>query len=167
MVKRFLEGYASVKQQVDECGDLILEGAYGDLEKLKKSGFVTVSHDANSLPIGWIEEAKEDEFGLWVKMGFHSTPLAEQAFSVASERLDAGKEVGLSIGYLPKKWKFEMIDGRKVRVLQEIEVKEFSLVSLPAANGAIALDVWEDLGEPLIEEILLLEREALERGWIN
>lgn len=116
-----ITGYASTKNQIDSLGDMIVDGAYGDLPKFVRQGFVTISHDTKSAPIGYILEAKEDAKGLWVKMAFHSTPSAQHVRTVLLERLKAGKEVGLSIGYLAKKWTFESFDGQRVRVLREIE----------------------------------------------
>lgn len=135
--KNGLAGYASVKNEVDATGDVILDGAYGDLAEFIESGFVAVGHDHSSPPVGFVVSAKEDAKGLWVAMEFHSTSTAQEARIVAEERLAAGKRVGLSIGFLPVEWTFENRNGRRVRLLQRIDLKEFSLVSLPTARGAV------------------------------
>lgn len=154
-----LAGYASVKHEIDAYGDVILDGAYGNLDEFVKDGFVAVGHDHVSVPIGYVTSAKEDRKGLFVSMAFHSTVEAQEAKTVVEERLAAGKRVGLSIGYLPLEWSFETRDGRRVRLLKRIELKEFSLVSLPAARGAVATLVKGI--EADIDEVIALEEEWL------
>ncbi len=154
-----LEGYASVKNEVDAVGDLIRDGAYGNLNDFVRQGFVTVGHDHSANPIGFIEQAREDSHGLFVSMKFHSTPAAQEAKAVAFERLRAGRVVGLSIGYLPVDWEFERQNGKRIRVLKKIELKEFSLVAMPAMVKAQATRVG-----PSMAELAALENfEALEK----
>ena len=136
-----LEGYASVKHEVDAYGDVILDGAYGDLEDFVRNGFVALGHDHSGLPIGFVESALEDVKGLVVKMRFHGTEKGQSALLVAKERMRAGRSVGLSIGYLPRLWRFEERNGRRIRLLEQIELKEFSSVTMPAARNALATDV--------------------------
>ncbi len=136
-----LEGYASVKGVVDSYGDVVADGAYRNLDRFVSEGFVSIGHAHGQTPIGLIEAAKEDERGLWVRMRFHSTPEAQAARTVASERMGAGKTVGLSIGYIANDWSFEERDGRRVRVLTSVDVKEFSIVTLPAARDAVVTGV--------------------------
>lgn len=136
-----LEGYASVKGDLDAYGDVVADGAYGDLGRFVRDGFVTVGHDHSGVPIGFLESAREDARGLFVRMRFHSTALAQEAWRVAKERFSAGKSVGLSIGYVARDWTFEDRAGRRVRVLRGLELKEFSLVTVPAAAGALATSV--------------------------
>ncbi|MFM9872726.1 MAG: HK97 family phage prohead protease [Fimbriimonadaceae bacterium] len=154
-----LSGYASVKHVVDAYGDVILDGAYGDLEEFVRSGFVAVGHDHSGAPVGFVTSATEDRKGLFVKMAFHSTQEALDAKTVAEERLEAGKRVGLSIGYLPLEWSFETRDGKRVRLLKRIELKEFSLVSLPAATGAVATSMKSE--SAAVADVLMLEQEWL------
>lgn len=156
-----ITGYASTKNQIDSLGDMIVDGAYGDLKKFLKQGFVTVSHDTKSAPIGYILEAKEDAKGLWVKMAFHSTPAAQQVRTVLLERLKAGKDVGLSIGYLAKKWTFESFEGQRVRILREIELKEFSIVTMPAAPDATVISGKWDESHMLADLTILTTLEEL------
>lgn len=159
-----LQGYASIKNVVDSYGDVICDGAYGDLQEFVRTGFVAVGHDHVGIPVGFVTEAKEDSRGLFVAMCFHSTSEAQSAQTMVDERLAAGKRVGLSIGYLPRVWDFEMREGRRVRLLKEIELKEFSLVTLPAATGAEAIPGLKseraDLGS-----VLALEQRMSKLGF--
>lgn len=147
-----LSGYASIKNEVDAMGDVVLDGAYGDIQEFVRTGFVAVGHDHSAPPVGFVAEAREDSKGLFVTMEFHSTQSAQEAKTVALERLAAGKQVGLSIGYLPIDWSFENRGGQRVRLLKAIELKEFSLVSLPAAKGASITQTASD------EDVLSLAR---------
>ena len=146
-----ITGYASTKNQIDAQGDLIVDGSYGDLAKFIREGFVTVSHDTKATPIGYITQAKEDAKGLWVEMSFHSTPAAQHVRTVLLERLKAGKDVGLSIGYLARDWAFETREGMRVRVLKRIELKEFSIVTMPAAPDARVISAKREEVAPFDE----------------
>lgn len=153
----FLEGYASVKNEVDSYGDVVLDGAYVNLGEFVREGFVSFGHDHAGMPIGYVESAREDSRGLFVSMRFHGTALAREAWKVAAERMEAGRTVGLSIGYLPVKWRYEERDGRRVRLLEALELKEFSLVTMPAARSATATGVKSVMAGD--EAVLALARD--------
>ena len=127
----FLEGYAAVTGNVDLGGDVIQKGAFANLQDFVAKGFAAFGHDWYDEPIGFIESAEEDETGLKVRMRFHSTGDAQDARTVCVERLNAGKFVGLSIGYRVIEASWEMRDGKDVRLLKAIEVFEFSIVTMP------------------------------------
>jgi HK97 family phage prohead protease len=92
------EGYGSTFGHVDSYGDRIMPGAYADtIENFLKRGASLLSHDWASLPIGTITEAKEDSIGLWLLSHYHSIQSAQDARTVAKERIDRGANVGLSI----------------------------------------------------------------------
>src|SRR4051812_624958 len=95
----YFEGYASTFGHVDSYGDRIMAGAYADtIPDFIRRGASLLSHDWNNLPIGTITEAKEDTIGLWLRSSYHSIQSAQDARTVAKERLDRGANVGLSIG---------------------------------------------------------------------
>ena len=154
-----LEGYASVKNQVDAYGDVVLDGAYANLAEFVREGFVSFGHDHAGMPIGFVESAREDEYGLFVSMKFHGTAVAQEAWKVAAERMEAGRSVGLSIGYLPVSWRYEERDGRRVRLLESVDLKEFSLVTMPAARSAVATGVKSVEAGVSDEEVRSLMRD--------
>lgn len=132
------EGFGSTFGNVDEGGDVILKGAFVDaLPDFLERGFVPVSHDWMGLPIATIADAKETDDGLWFSAEFHSTSHAQEARTVMRERMERGKFVGLSIGYLP-----DYDDGVEyrddgVRVLKKIkELAEISFVTVPMNRQA-------------------------------
>lgn len=136
------EGYASTFGNKDYAGEIVVKGAFVKcLDRFKADGFIAVGHDWEGLPVATVTEAKEDSVGLWVKGEFHSTPEAQSARTVMKERLDRGKSVGLSIGYEVKDAEMTA----KGRLLKELELFEFSIVTVPCnplagATGAKSAD---------------------------
>lgn len=130
-----LEGYASLFDEVDDGRDRVRPGAYTKtLEQFHKNGFMPVAHDWDGLPIGFVNEAREDQKGLWVEIRYHSTQAAQDARTVAAERLAAGKSVALSIGYEVAPGGSESKDG--VRDLKELNLYEISMVNVPMLRSA-------------------------------
>jgi HK97 family phage prohead protease len=142
-------GHVAVFGNVDHGGDLIEPGAtVASLPNLVARGFLAWAHDYKALPIGMIDEAREDAVGLYIAGPFHSTPFAQEARTTAAERLAAGKPMGMSIGYDPQEWTYRKIDDARgprgddqVRVLTRIDVLEGSLVPLPMNPKAGLTDV--------------------------
>lgn len=131
-------GYASTFGNVDSYGDTIAPGAYTNyLDQFVERGFIAWNHNWADM-IGMVASAKQDKTGLQITADFHSTPDAQAARTVMAERLAAGKFMGLSIGYVPHQWARK--DGPAgpdtIRVLQEVEVFETSLVAVPADSYA-------------------------------
>lgn len=147
-----LTGYANVKGNIDRAGEVVADGAYRSLDHLVKDGFGAIGHDCWGLPIATIEEAREDEVGLYFRMAFHSTEDAQEARKVCQERIARGKSVGISIGYRVLEDAMETRDGKQVRVLKAIEVHEISIVTIPANPLAMAGGV-KGVGTPLDDQV--------------
>jgi len=124
-----LEGYASTFANFDRQGERVVKGAFKkSLPEFQRDGFIAVSHDWDSLPVATVTEAFEDDHGLFLSAEFHSTPLAQEARTIAQERLDRGKSVSFSIGY-------EVLGDEYVdegRLLKDLKLFEVSLVNVPA-----------------------------------
>lgn len=121
-------GYASVYGNYDRVNEAVAPGAVKNIDEFVASGFIAVGHDWSALPVATIAEAKSDEFGLYIKADFHSTPAAQEARQVLKERVERGKFAGLSIGY-------EVTDSEpsdKGRVLKSLNLFEVSIVTVPA-----------------------------------
>jgi HK97 family phage prohead protease len=124
-----LSGYASTFANFDRVNERPVKGAFsGTLARFKQDGFIAVGHDWSSLPVATVTDAYEDEHGLFLEAEFHSTPLAQEARTIAQERIDRGKSVSLSIGYDVKADEF-VEEGR---LLKEVDLFEVSLVNVPA-----------------------------------
>jgi hypothetical protein len=123
-----LEGYAAVFGNVDRANEVIVPGAFaGSIEDFKSSGFLCNGHNWKE-ELGTIVDAKEDERGLFVVAEFFSTPDAQQVRQRLDEKQKRGRKQGMSIGYRVKS--AEKRNG--VRYLQEIDVMEASVVTVPA-----------------------------------
>lgn len=127
-----IKGYAATFGNVDRQNDVIVKGAFADtLDFFKESGFVAQGHDAIGLPAATIDQAYEDDYGLWIEADFHSTPEAQAMRTVAQERIKRGKTVTLSIGYGINEDGVEFRDDG-VRVLKSLTVYEVSFANIPA-----------------------------------
>lgn len=149
-----LVGWASVTGEVDRDGEVIAAGAFGNLPDLVTAGFAAVGHDWAGLPVGTIEEAVEDERGLKVRLAFHSHQAAQDARTVAVERLARGKSVGLSIGFRTLADHWDTVQGEPRRVIDAIELFEVSLVTVPANPLAQAAAVKSATFEDDIDAVL-------------
>lgn len=144
-----LEGYGSVKNDIDAYGDVIVDGAYVELEDLVKSGWSGFNHEG---AVGMVMEAREDQKGLFVKIAFHSDPDSQAVRTKIKERMEAGKEVGMSIMYKTLESTQGKRDEQDVRELKKIKVVEVGAVLLPAAKNATVASVKSD-GKPFAEQI--------------
>lgn len=146
-----LTGYGSTFGNVDQGGDVILRGAFeAALPDFLYRGFVPIGHDWMGLPVASIADAKEDDNGLFFRAEFHSTPAAQEARTVVRERLERGKFVGLSIGFLPDYDEGVSVREDGVRVISKIkELAEVSIVTVPM-NRLAGVDVAKsDDGRPV------------------
>lgn len=166
-------GHASIFGNVDSYGTAIKKGAFA--KTLKERGDripVLWQHDAFS-PIGKALELKEDNAGLYVNASIAvDTTLGKDAHAL----LKHGVPLGLSIGFETIKSRaYEEADetaldwsdapawvsspeGREyVRVIEEVRLWEFSVVSFPANEQAAIDDVRSlatvDLLSTLSEEL--------------
>lgn len=146
-----LTGYASIKGNVDNYGDVILDGAYKNLDLLKNQGWSGFNHGGK--PVGYITSVEEDSKGLLVSIEFHSTQEAQDVRQIAKERLAAGKGVGMSVMFRTLDWRMGQRDGKKVRELKAIEIVEAGFVMLPVNAAATVMSVKGGSGTTLDEEV--------------
>ncbi len=125
---REVAGYASLFGKRDHGGDVVQKGAYAaSLKALAGAGRAVKmlwQHDP-AQPIGVWDEVREDATGLWVK-GRILTEVDKGREAAAL--LAAGAIDGLSIGYRTVRAER---DGKGLRLLQELELWEVSLVTFP------------------------------------
>lgn len=95
-----IKGTPSVYGNLDRGNDVIYPGAIGSkaLKAFLKDGFLADAHDWTKM-IGYPTVAKDDNGALYSEGVFHSTPDAQAIRTKCKERIDAGKSVGLSIGF--------------------------------------------------------------------
>ncbi|MCC0809056.1 HK97 family phage prohead protease [Methylobacterium sp. W2] len=130
---RTIKGYASVFGDVDSYGDTIVKGAYSATIKANKTGLPMLwQHNTDNL-IGRWTSLKEDDKGLIVEGRL--TPGHSMAEDVYAS-LKNGDVDGMSIGFsIPAGGASERGDG--VRVLKKIDLREVSVVVMPADRNAL------------------------------
>lgn len=127
------EGYASVFGGIDSYGDQVEPGAYAKtLENRARPILLRWQHYGPV--IGKFLEMFEDDRGLYVKGEL--TPGHSVAEDTAAS-LKHGSVAGLSIGYFVKSSRQE----GEVKVLEEIELIEISIVEQPADTAAQISDL--------------------------
>lgn len=123
-----VSGYLSTFGNIDRGGEIVMKGAFtGTVDQFVKNGFFALNHNWDVLPIGTITSAHEDDAGLHFSADFHSYPAAQEARTVAMERLARGKSVSTSIGYKP-------VDKERTKdalLLKSIDLYEGSMVNVP------------------------------------
>ena len=145
-----IEGYAST-WTIDQGNDIITKGAFAKTIKERvPAGKVKLldSHrwDATST-IGTIIEATEDEYGLYIKAKFASSPDAQ----AIRTKIQEGHLDRMSIGYIAVKERFENDkDHGLVRFLDEVKLYEVSVVAFPM-NEAAQITSVKSL-ESMVEE---------------
>src|ERR1051326_9380355 len=120
-----IEGYRSVFGEIDEGGDIVVKGFFADgLNEYLESGFTAHSHDWTfKEAVGFPVNAYEDDHGFFVKSQFHSTPDAQDIRTKARERMDAGKTVGFSFGFLVKEKSYIEAKDYKDQLSQYVDRK--------------------------------------------
>lgn len=133
-------GYGSVFGNVDSKSDIVMPGAYAEVLKSADRLPVYVNHNwrNNALPIGYWEDLKEDDRGL-----FGNATLIMQMPSAidAYWGMKSGLVTGLSVAILPNPGAIERrADG--VRVIHSVKaLKEISIVTDPANDLTRVTDV--------------------------
>jgi HK97 family phage prohead protease len=130
---RTFTGYAST-WDLDQGGDLIVEGAFS--KTLKEAGARVKVLWQHHEPIGRPVTMEEDRKGLLVTAKISKTRLGDEAL----ELMNDGVIDRMSIGYRIPEGKSEYnSDG--VRIIRELKLLEFSLVTFPMNEAAVITDV--------------------------
>lgn len=147
--KGSFEGYGAVFGNIDLVDDILLPTAVDDSLKSfsDKGKFPSLffNHDRTN-PVGEIVEMAKDDNGvkikgvLWVEGNSLGRSPVEQA-EVARNVLQSKAVVGLSIGYITKKASWTEIDGKSIRVLENIDMLEISVVHNPANDQAKIISI--------------------------
>ncbi|MBI1954101.1 MAG: HK97 family phage prohead protease [Proteobacteria bacterium] len=159
----FFCGYASIFNVVDHHREKVAKGAFTQtLHQWRKIGEwprMLWQHDPK-YPIGVWENIVEDECGLFVKGRLLlDIQKGRETFSL----IQSGAITGLSIGFQTKKSRCEPVS--KIRVLEEIDLYEISLVTFAAnplarvtEKGAYSKPTYQEINQ-LVQKISLLNQE--------
>lgn len=124
-------GYASVFNIIDQHNDLIRPGAFKQLNLNKVK--LLWQHKAEE-PIGVIEEILEDQHGLFFKARLLlDLPQGKSAYNLVKAKAISG----ISIGFKAVKHHFK----GAVRIIENIDLWEISLVTFPANEKANIIEV--------------------------
>jgi HK97 family phage prohead protease len=121
------EGYASVFNNEDLGGDVIVPGAFTKTIKERQDFPILWSHSYCDPPIGVNQKAAEDAKGLYVEGQLAmEVQRAKEVFSL----MQVGAIKGLSIGYDPLIVDYSEADAGR-RILRELKLWEYSPTTFP------------------------------------
>lgn len=134
------EGYGAVFGNVDNGGDMIVKGAFRDTIReakatgswpamLSQHGGMGLSAD-DMTPIGIWVDMEEDEKGLFMKGKLAPTPRGTEMYTLMKMQPRPAIS-GLSIGYIPIKWKMRSTPEEPRRTLEQVKLVETSPVTFP------------------------------------
>lgn len=122
-----ISGYASVFGVRDSHNDIIKKGAFQSAAAQKTK--LLWQHDVEK-PIGVVKFLKEDEYGLLIEAEINNNTIAG---SEAAALIKQQAVSGLSIGFAIKSSDYNQEGSR---VIDDIELREVSIVTFPANEHA-------------------------------
>lgn len=143
------KGYAST-YDLDRGGDIIVKGAFDNSLATNSAQVKILWQHKQDQPIGKPMLMRTDEKGLYVEGRVSDTALGRDAKTLMKD----GVITSMSIGFITKQSDYNS-DG--VRLIKELELIEFSLVTYPMNEKAIITQVKNALDVRELEHIL---REA-------
>ncbi len=150
-----ISGYASVFNIIDQHNDLIKPGAFKQLSNQKIK--LLWQHKPEE-PIGVIEEIYQDHHGLYFKAKLLlDLPQAKVAYNLIKAKAISG----VSIGFKPIKYHHQ----QDIRVIENIELWEISLVTFPANSEANILEIKNK--SQLGEKMELEQNNHQQQAWEN
>ncbi len=126
-----ISGYAATFDRADSQADLIRPGAFRDTLARRGARVPLLWQHQISEPIGRLIDLHEDARGLWFTAELSPSRRATDADALI--RTGALREC--SIGFLPRRVRFQRRGAQTVRLIHELDLIEISLVTL-AANPA-------------------------------
>lgn len=127
-----IEGYGSIFGNVDQGGDVVVQGAYAESLASGRRVKMLFQHDPGT-PIGVWDQIREDSRGLHCK---GRILIKTTAGADAYELVRAGALDGLSIGYrVAAGGAHKDADGH--RIIEKAELWEVSLVTFPMNDQSV------------------------------
>lgn len=135
--------FSTYEKTPDSYGDIIEPGAFTKtIEKRKASGHpfpLCWNHDFSSV-IGVVDTVEEKEIGPYIEASFLDTALAQDV----RKMVQSGAVYQFSFAYDVLSWREPTAEEKKMgvqNVLQEVEVFEVSVVTVPANQNAVVTDI--------------------------
>jgi len=172
-----IKGYANT-YEVDLGADETQRGAFQNSIASMKANAMPVSGTEYSAmipslwqhndkePIGTYVDMKEDERGLFV----HAIYPMDDDFvrGRVVPQVKVRSVCKMSIGYVAKGYEFEERDGQTVRKLNEIDLREVSLVTFPMNEGALITDMKaKELGVDDFKDMTLRDIDKVLRNGVK
>ncbi|MCF8462420.1 MAG: HK97 family phage prohead protease [Rickettsiaceae bacterium] len=140
--KRVISGYASVFDNKDAQGDIVLAGAFGKNITEKAADIKFLWQHNPYKPIGIIKTLREDNYGLYVEAELNeSSRLANEATALIKQ----GALSGLSIGFKANKTRYNKKGEREILALNLLEI---SIVTFPANPKAKIGFITKSFSDP-------------------
>lgn len=146
-------GVGSGFGNIDKGGDIVAPGAFDEFLQNNPPNVVKClwQHE-QSMSMGYYRELQPAGDGLRVQGKILPTTLGKDALILMrGDKLGKGVD-GLSIGYIVREHKFEMIDGRRIRVILKADLIEISVVTFPM-NTKCRIDGVKKMTVEEIEEL--------------
>lgn len=138
------EAYASVfNEHIPAYNEVMLPGAFKRTLEIKHGKvWVFDEHDWKA-KVGLGVSGREDNHGLFVRAKFiPEVQRSREAEAIVRAAFDNGMAMGVSIGFIPRKWRVEpWNDMPDVTLHEEVELWEYSLVAFPANQSAAVTNV--------------------------
>lgn len=134
---RIVEGYASTFGNVDFGNDVVEPGAYTKtLAEDFPAGRIKVKRDHETF-IGLPLHMEQDSKGLFTRSKISRTTCGDETLILVED----GVIDRMSIGYKAEIYAPGQRDGRKVRLLQQLKLREYSLLATPMNDEAVITGV--------------------------
>lgn len=157
------EGYGAVFGNIDSYGDVIAKGAFKETIReakatgqwpamLSQHGGMGLSAD-DMTPIGIWTDMEEDDKGLFMKGKLAPTARGTEMYTLMKMQPRPAIS-GLSIGYIPIKWKMRSTPDEPRRTLEQVKLIETSPVTFPANPKARVQSAKNITGIRLAEKAL-------------
>jgi HK97 family phage prohead protease len=137
-----LVGYAAVWDALDTEREAFERGAFTrTIAQVVPAGRVPlmVRHMAGGgdvmETIGWIVEAREDDYGLLIRAHYTPSEFAQEA----RRRINAGEAKFLSVGFEPLEWRVKNEDGQRVLIHTQVRLVETIVTNNPININAVIL----------------------------
>jgi HK97 family phage prohead protease len=131
--KIYFTGYASVFNNKDDKGDIVLPSAFDETNLNPKNIKLLYNHDQN-LVIGNLESIRKDSKGIYIKASISpKNPLEHRLATCLINNMLSG----LSIGYIAKSTTRDSLFNR--RYINKLDLKEISIVQKPSNPQTIIL----------------------------
>lgn len=157
------EGYGAIFGNVDSYGDVIVKGAFKNaIHEAKTSNqwpAMLLQHGAYGMtaedmtPIGVWTDMEEDDTGLALKGKLAPTARGKEIYTLMKMQPRPAIN-GLSIGYIPVRWKMRSTPDEPRRTLEEVKLREISPVTFPANTKARVTQAKGVTGIRLAEKAL-------------